>query len=138
MQDGYGRTIRTTNTYYELVSGEECVYCGDPADVLDHAYPASRPLDEAPKGMLLIVPACHECNYQARAAVHKTMADRRKFIQKALRRKHRSLLATPKWSDAELGRLKGRLREAVMNALEAQRRLLLRVNYKPEDDDVSY
>ena len=123
------------NSLYEHVAGDSCIYCGVEAEVLDHAYPKSREPTLAPPGMMLLVPSCRQCNALAGDEVHRTINERREFIHRKLRKRNQALLATPEWEDWELGRLKGRLRESVLNALEAQHRLSLRLAYRPDSHD---
>ena len=120
---------------YEYVDGDACIYCGVEAEVLDHAYPISREPTLAPRGMMLLVPSCAQCNSLAGDALHRTLDERREFIRRRLRKRHKSLLNTPEWEDSELAQLKGRLRESVLNALEAKRRLSLRLAYHPDAND---
>ena len=123
---------RTSNSLYAIVQGDDCTYCGQTAETLDHAYPALADPTNAPDGMMLMVPSCNECNRLADARIHTTIEDRRRYVQGRLATKYRKLLATPEWTDSELAALSGRLRESIINSLEAQRRMALRVAYDPE------
>ncbi len=124
------RYNRTSNYHYTRWAGDSCVYCGQEAEVLDHAYPASREPGLAPSGMLILVPACTECNGIAGYKVHLTIEDRRDDVQNRLKEKYKKLLMMPDWTDEELGHLKGRLRESVINNLEARRRMRLRIHHR--------
>jgi hypothetical protein len=118
---------------YTFIAGDACIYCGVVAEVLDHAYPMAREPSLAPPGMMLLVPACAECNSMATNEVHRSIDERRAYIHRRLRERNKSLLNTPEWDDDELAELEGRLRESVLTSLEAKRRLLLRLSYRSED-----
>jgi 5-methylcytosine-specific restriction endonuclease McrA len=109
---GMGRrhNYRRYNKLYRLVADDDiCVYCGVPADTLDHFVPLSiLPMVGEVYGRIgrqFLVPACKECNCTAGSKVFKTVGAKRRYIQSRLRAKNRSLLSTPYWSEAEVAAL---------------------------------
>jgi len=101
---------RTSNDVYEIIPGSQCVYCGNEAEVLDHAYPASREPSLAPEGMLLLVPACHECNGLLGDELHQNMSQRKEYLRRRLKKKYAKILNAPAWSDEEIAALRGKLK----------------------------
>lgn len=105
---------------------EACVYCGFPADTLDHVIPRSL------RSMLLdvggwkdrwgrvrnTVPACRECNTIAGNKVFNTLCEKRDYIQGKLRQRYRSVPQTAKWTDEELQGLGPVLQQYVRNSME--------------------
>jgi hypothetical protein len=99
---------------------EPCVYCGIPASTIDHVPPQSvRPslveLGLTNRFPFLEVSACRECNSLLGARALWTIAVRKAFIKKALRRRYKRFLAIPAWSDRELSQLSQSLQAHVIN-----------------------
>lgn len=101
-----------------------CVYCGEPADSLDHVlavkWGSNVKLDVIQgelKQALRMVPACMECNSLAGADFSLTIRQKRKLIQKKLRKKYNSFLRMPDWNEDELNGLRGRLKQSTKAAL---------------------
>lgn len=96
-----------------------CYYCGEVATSEDHAYPLIAlstiyGLEDLPSPYLLVVvPACHECNLLLSSKVFPSMARRKRYVKQRLRQRHKQLLALPDWHPQELLTLSPRLREYV-------------------------
>ena len=121
-----------THWAYEKVPGDLCTYCGEPAEVRDHAYPASRVPELCPEGMRLLVPSCDECNGLLGDSMHETLSDRRAAAQRLLGGRYRKVLAQPDWSDDELAELVGDLRTHVIGMQAAKFKAIRRVTFKGE------
>ena len=112
-----------TRTYIQLGGcsfvGCPCYYCGDLATCDDHVYPvvALRSLygltDLPPARLMVIVPACQECNGVLGDEVFPSLISRKNYLKKRLRRRHKRLLALPTWHPQELNDLGPGLREYV-------------------------
>lgn len=106
--------------------GCPCFYCGNPATTEDHAYPlvALQQIygltDLPPSRLLVIVPACQECNGILGNKVFSTLSKRKQHIKKRLRERYRKLLAIPEWGTADLGRLGRVMQEYVILGLRQQ------------------
>jgi hypothetical protein len=100
-----------------------CTYCGVLCDSVDHVVPRHLLNRAAVAGIDLqalfrlrswVVPSCRECNSMISGKFFRTIAERREYAHSALRKKYRSELRTPDWSDRELGELSDRLRMDVI------------------------
>lgn len=99
-----------------------CRYCGMPADGIDHIPPASARTRLAALGIadrypFVEVQCCGECNSLLGARPLWTVAKRKAFIKKALRRRYKKYLRIPAWSDGELAKLGPILQRTVINNL---------------------
>lgn len=102
-----------------------CVYCGMPAESVDHFIPAAyaRAISDTEpiSGIRLsLVPACRECNSVASDAVFQTIAQKRKYIQAKLRRRYQKLLRIPLWRDEDFEELSPGLARYVTHGLRLQ------------------
>jgi hypothetical protein len=93
-----------------------CVYCGQRATTWDHFVPYSvaAALMEVVKvtGRYLL-PACRECNQLAGSRVYRTVAQKRRYIQRRLIDRYYALYDLPSWSQDELSELGYNLRTYV-------------------------
>lgn len=98
-----------------------CVYCGDPADTLDHVFPVSHAaaidwskMDPRVRRhlqpLLVMVPCCEPCNSLIRDFIPDSLLHKRREIQKRLSRKMQRF---PRWSLDELNDLGPTLRSKV-------------------------
>lgn len=118
-----------------------CYYCGETADSVDHVVPQSmlRTLstleDEytsailARHGRRMTVPACIECNVLLGNKYFITLAERKAHLKQRLRVRYRKLLATPDWTDTELGRLGDRMQGYVIASVVKRDIVLKRIRY---------
>ncbi len=96
-----------------------CIYCGLPADSLDHIPPQSvRPtlvkMGIASRFPFREVWACRECNSLLGYRELWTIELRKRFIKKALRKKYRRYLRIPHWDDREISELGYALQQHVL------------------------
>jgi hypothetical protein len=95
-----------------------CVYCGIPAETVDHVPPRSvRPYlaDRCPgRFPLHEVHACQECNTALGARPLWTLAERKRFIKSWLARRYRRFLKQPTWAPEEIEELGHNLRTVVV------------------------
>ena len=125
---------RDADKLYIYTEGDICTYCGDPSQVRDHAYPIEAILRghlPSNKKMLVVVPACWECNSLAMDYVFETLCAKRLFVQRKLRKKYRKILATPEWTPEEIKELCHNLKSIVVASLRVQKRVLERANWAP-------
>lgn len=112
-----------------------CYYCGAPADTVDHTIPRhfleriDDPRKAFPGIRHLEVPACRECNSTLSGQLFHTLSARRECIRKHLRKKYRSYLAIPHWTEEELAEVSPELASMVRAGLETQRWVVARVRY---------
>jgi len=112
------RSLSTYHKLYRLVANEDiCVYCGIPADTVDHFVPISvvGMLGEVfgIVGRQFLVPACRECNSLAGGKCFKTIGGKRRYIQGRIRARNRSILAMPHWTENQISELGYNLAEKV-------------------------
>ena len=123
---------------YELYGyvweGSPCIYCGQPANSVDHFIPSSFLEDisdlevDVPHQELL--PACLECNSIKRDRVFDTIREARRHIHARLREKYHKFLEIPDWSEDELEELGYSLRQAVRRSLLERDRILARLAWR--------
>ena len=100
-----------------LEEGYVCMYCGEPADTLDHIPPLSvmRLLDAERRrkdGIVCsLVPCCRECNLVLGGRHLLTVADRLEFLEKHYEKKFDKQESF--WSDDEINELGFSLRNFV-------------------------
>jgi hypothetical protein len=110
---------------------QNCSYCGEVAETVDHVLPRSFRVKVMSAGMTYTrdlpdtVPACRECNCLASDHVFSTLREKRAFVQSALRRRYAKLLAAPPWRDEELATL-GYVLATRVRSLEMKRRVVAR------------
>ena len=141
--DGANRMKRKTSPYrslYRRVSGERhqdgyplCVYCGQPADSLDHVPPLSRVDDYRALGlvreMYLLVPACRDCNALAGSTLQATFPERVEYVKDEITRKNRRVIAAPEWDQDEIDELGGSLKAYIIAQERKRKRLTSLVEY---------
>lgn len=125
---------------------ESCVYCGNPAECLDHVLPLryanwQPELTPAERRLLILVPACWECNALAGSTPFQTFRAKRAYVHDRLLRRYRKLLDLPSWTEAEVNELSGNLREHVRGEQARRRVALFRIGhhrYRAPDVEVWY
>lgn len=99
-----------------------CVYCGDPADTVDHLLP--RPwTGDAVRARVAVVPACGDCNNRINDHPSPDVTTRRRIAHDSIRRKYASVLAGPDRSEREIREL-GRGLASVSRANNAKRQIV--------------
>lgn len=128
-RQGFDRTRLYVRADGSSFVGCPCFYCGDNATTEDHAYPLVAlqqiyGIADLPSARLLIVvPACLECNILLGTRVFSTLFMRKKHIKQRLRQRYKRILAIPPWEPRELARLEPRLQEYVLLGLQQQENL---------------
>ena len=118
--DLFDQTMRYTSSGITW-EATPCAYCGDPATSEDHVYPISAltklgPIaHRVPHELLRIVPACMECNLLGGKNVFQSFEDKRLFIKYKLMKRYHHVVDSPRWSDAEIAQLRGRLHDWIAN-----------------------
>jgi len=91
-----------------------CHYCGCIADTIDHFPPTTvflRMRQENPYLVQRRLPCCRECNVVLGARAPFDLAERKRLVKQALRRRHGALLRIPDWTQKALAELEPTLRE---------------------------
>lgn len=102
-----------------------CYYCGVPADSIDHVTPRNilQRMDvlyeELKAPAALTVPSCRECNCAIlQGHFYETMAERKEAAKDGIKKRYRSLLDAPRWTDAEIAELGDGLGQYVSATME--------------------
>jgi NMD protein affecting ribosome stability and mRNA decay len=87
-----------------------CVYCGVPAEAIDHIPPKAYRQFIANQGLgkrypTIEVETCHECNSLLGVRKLWTVPDRKRFIKGALRHRYAKYLRIPDWDPEELRKI---------------------------------
>lgn len=111
-----------------------CVYCGAPAQSIDHVPPRdARPFiaefDLLTKFPYVEVDACGECNSALGNRALWTIKERKTFIKQYLKRKYSRYLKLPEWEDCEISELGYNLKIEVSRAKAIKGWLLKRINW---------
>lgn len=109
---------------------DPCVYCGSPSMVYDHVPPlhyVDRAKDEPES--LRKYPACSECNSALSGLILLTLKERRKRIREYLRKKYKSFLSMPRWSEDELSELEPQFADEIRRASRFAEIVKLRVSF---------
>ena len=112
-----------TRLYAETVFIEPCVYCGQPADSIDHIPPRSLRSFLPEIGLVAKeqeVHACRECNCVLGARPILTIGERRAFVKLWLKKRYRKYLHIPSWTQTDLAELSPTLRKYVERGLTMQ------------------
>ena len=130
---GSDRDARTQFYYFKPYDTDDCVYCGNPAECLDHflpviyAYVAAQFKESGVTFPLL--PACNSCNLTASSSVQSTIRDRRQHVQKRLRKRFDSRLSAREWDADELAELAPSLRGYVRRKIIERENMWARITY---------
>lgn len=101
---------------YVIGDRYECVYCGELADTVEHCPPVSivgPEIEERYKDLLLLVPACNECNAALGNRYLLTLEDRAEWLVSYYKRKYKKFNRAVAWDDDELEELTGGLKDYV-------------------------
>ena len=85
---------------YSIYPGEECVYCGNKAEVYDHVPPLA--IVGSTDCTHWKYPSCEECNLILNSYPKTNLNDRRACIIKRLKQRHRKILSVPDWEECDL------------------------------------
>jgi len=124
---------------YEILQAERidgmwlCIYCGSPADTVDHVPPVSRISDcdsiYSDDYKFCTVKSCLECNKLAGDRLDIDLIDRIDFVKDRLKSKYRRALRIPDWTLDELDDLGDSLRAEVESAIVKRGVLAARIAY---------
>lgn len=92
-----------------------CVYCGMLANTRDHLLPRTW-TGNAQRSNVLVVPACRECNSAISDQFAPSITGRRETAHAHIRRKHKKLLASERWTKRELRELGTSLRTYIQRS----------------------
>lgn len=85
--------------------GRECIYCGMPAESLDHIPPLCTYSDNKQnprRRKNVCVPACKECNCTLSCHHLMTISERAEYLADRYSIKYRKILNIPVWSEEEI------------------------------------
>lgn len=95
-----------------------CVYCGQPADTLDHCPPLSRIDDYESLGLqrelYLTIASCNQCNRMASDSLQDNIFERIDHVKDRLSKKLKRHLKRVEWDDEEIEELGPNLTSAVL------------------------
>lgn len=115
-----------------------CVYCGEPADCLDHVFPLSlasgldlaRPSVKSElKQGLNLVPCCNSCNGFASNRPFTLIREKRAWIQAKIKKKYKRHLRQIEFDDDELAEFGRNLLDFVNASVDRRNRLLSRITF---------
>ncbi len=111
-----------------------CVYCGDPADTMDHVPPISRVEDYRAirhgREDYLLVKSCRPCNSLLGSDVHSDIFERIEALKYRLIKKMKGNDSALQWSDEELKGLGKNLRSQVVASMKKIDGIQRRIDYK--------
>ena len=118
-----------------------CVYCGLPADTVDHFPPLSRvhdydAVDES--GIYVKFPCCRQCNSIAADVLDESFLDRIERVKNKLARKYAKYVrpSSDLWDEDELNELDYNLRSKVLENSKKSEIYLARIDYYDSVDIV--
>ena len=132
MGDNYDKRHLNLDAVYDRVGSldDPCVYCGAPSTSYDHVPPlhyAERVIDDCQS--FRKYPACVECNTALNGLVLLTLKERRKRVKEYLRKKYRSFLSMPAWSEDELAELEPKFADEIRRASRFAELIKSRVSF---------
>ena len=125
---------------YDILRGEihkdgyrQCIYCGEPADTLDHVPPKTRVYDYRSLNLIkeyyFKVYCCKECNNLLSDTLQDCLFDRIEVLKAKLYRRYRRYLKIPEWEAEELAELGKTLKEEVLSAIRLRDAIEYRLDY---------
>jgi hypothetical protein len=109
------------------------MYCGQPADTLDHVPPVSRISDyealRLDRERYFLVRSCADCNVVLGNSLQETILQRAEYLKDRLEQKHRNKLKAQEWDEEELQELGPRLRSSVRAQIRTATRIRARIDY---------
>lgn len=115
-----------------------CVYCGIPAESLDHVPPLSltNMLNDRAKEKLdfLKLPSCGECNSVLNDSPILSVSERRGKVRAHYKKKYRSALNMPKWDEDELAELDPCMADEIRQASKRAEWVKARITWMPPKD----
>lgn len=117
-------------------NSNKCIYCGEPADTVEHLIPwsfISRVYEKDRKLKGFCTYACRECNTLAGNRLFFTFEERVKFVSDRLRKKHKKDM-TVVWDKSELSELHGNLKKWVRGKNFQNLLIRKRLSYPTEEE----
>jgi len=94
-----------------------CIYCGQPADTLDHVPPLNRIDDYESLGLAqeqyVLAPACRSCNSTAKDNLEDGILQRIEAVKDRIAKNLRKYLQRVEWDEEELAELGPNILSAV-------------------------
>lgn len=112
-----------------------CIYCGEPPEHWDHAFPLSRSWMLLSGFISWLVPSCAECNQIAKARIFKTFGDKTTYIKERLKEKYINELENFRIQariDWEIKTLKD---ESIVTKIMSEEAIVLGYNNKPTREE---
>lgn len=134
-RQGFDRTRLFVHPDGLSFAGCPCYYCGELATCEDHAFPLIAlhqiygVADLPSTRLLVIVPACHECNTLLGEKVFDSLPRRKRYIKTRLRKRYKRILEIPSWHPQELQTLNPNFRDYVELGLFQQEALRQRLSW---------
>jgi len=111
-----------------------CVYCGDPADTIDHVPPISRVDDYRAlfrgRETFLLVKCCKPCNTMLANELQADIFERIDAVKYRLKRKIRRDDYALQWSQDEIAQLGKNLRSKVVSSMKKIESTQRRIDYR--------
>ena len=115
---------------YETIPIQNCIYCGEEWEVLDHVPPIAG---FQRRHWAFKYPACRDCNAILSAAPFIDIRKRRYLVLMRLFRRYKKIIKMPHWEKIEINELKGMVRSFVKGSSRMQRVLLRRIDFLSEN-----
>lgn len=122
------KNIRDVGSFYKKKFKwlNSCVYCGQNKESIDHVFPLSiaarldlerKIVRDELKFGLYLVPSCMSCNLICMNKPFQSILEKRAYIQKTLREKHKKEITTVMWDKEEIDELGENLKRQVIKML---------------------
>ncbi len=115
--------------YKKLIDDHICIYCGLPADVIDHLTPWAW----RDSGMIIrkvLVPACKECNSLLSSSLQTTVGERIQEAKTRLEKRYLKLLKRPVWTLDELLEVSENLRVGILQDQARAKEVRMRLAFQ--------
>lgn len=129
----YGSLYRVAPSERSEFGWPLCVYCGDPADCVDHAPPLSRIHDYRSLGVVeqyLLAKTCGSCNRMLGSTLQADILERIDEAKRMLRKKLGKRDTGYVWAEDDLEDLGPNLRSHVGSAMRKTEGLIRRIDYR--------
>ena len=118
----------------ENTAAEPCVYCGFPADTIDHIPPQSMRAKLFELGLqdrwpYFEVSACHECNSLLGAIELLTVVERREYLKDKFIKRYKHILSTANFTEEELEEMSPMFRKNIESSMLIKRLIEQRLEW---------
>lgn len=125
---------------YRLMTAEmdprgfkKCVYCGEPANTVDHQPPISRIDDYESLGLAnelyVLIPSCMDCNKLAGSVLHDSPIERLEYIKDSLEKRLKKYLNQVEWDEEELKDIGPNLKSKILEDSNKKLTAINRIEY---------